>query len=58
VLTHQHAAAKGTELRLALSSRLVLRILSTMGLDGYFSVYPTVAEAQAAGTASGEPGAG
>jgi anti-sigma B factor antagonist len=56
ILTHKHAAAKEAELRLALSSRLVLRILSAMGLDGYFSIYPTVAEAQAAGTATEEPG--
>jgi anti-sigma B factor antagonist len=52
VLAHQHAAATGSELRLAISSRLVLRILSAMGFDGYFSIYPTVAAAQAAGTAS------
>jgi anti-sigma B factor antagonist len=55
VLTHQHAATAGAELRLALSSRLVLRVLSAMGFDDYFSVYPTVAQAQAAGTATGEP---
>jgi anti-anti-sigma factor len=55
VLAHQHAAAAGAELRLALSSRLVLHVLSAMGFDGYFSVYPTVAQAQAAGTAAGEP---
>jgi anti-anti-sigma factor len=55
VLTHRHAAASGAELRLAISSRLVLRVLSAMGFDGYFSVYPTVADAQAAGTASCKP---
>lgn len=55
VLARKHAAAKGAELRLALSSRLVLRVLSAMGFDGYFSIYPTVADAQAAGTAAGEP---
>jgi anti-anti-sigma regulatory factor len=54
VLAHQHAVAKGAELRLTLSSRLVLRVLSAMGFDGYFSIYPTVAEAQA----TGEPRAG
>lgn len=54
VLAHQHAAAKDAEFRLALSSKLVLRILSAMGFDGYFSIYPTVAEAQAAGTTTGE----
>ena len=48
MLAQQHAAEKGAQLRLALSSRLLLRILSTMGFDGYFSIYPTVAEAQAA----------
>jgi anti-sigma B factor antagonist len=52
VLAHQHAAAKGGELRLAISSRLVLRVLSAMGFDGYFSVYPNVAQARAAGTAT------
>jgi anti-anti-sigma factor len=55
ILAHNHAVSKGAELRLALSSRLVLRILSAMGFDGFFSVYPTVAQAQAAGTATGEP---
>jgi anti-sigma B factor antagonist len=58
VLAHQHAVAKGAELRLALSSRLVLRVLSAMGFDGYFSIYPTVAEAQATGKATGERRAG
>jgi anti-anti-sigma factor len=58
VRAHQHAAAKGAQLRLALSSRLLLRILSAMGFDGYFSIYPTVAQAQAAGTATGKPRAG
>jgi anti-anti-sigma regulatory factor len=52
VLAHQHAAAKGSELRLAISSRLVLRVLSATGFDGYFSIYPTVPQAQAAGTAT------
>ena len=55
VLAHQHAAANGGQLRLALSSRMLLRVLSAMGFDGYFSIYPTVAEAQAAGAATGEP---
>jgi len=54
VLAQQHAVANGGQLRLALSSRLLLRVLSAMGFDGYFSIYPTVAEAQAAGTATGE----
>jgi anti-anti-sigma regulatory factor len=54
-LAHQHAAANGNELRLAISSRLVLRVLSATGFDGYFSIYPIVAEAQAAGTASSKP---
>ena len=49
VHAHQHAVANGAELRLAFSSRLLLRVLSAMGFDNYFSVYPTVAEAQAAG---------
>lgn len=55
VLARRHAAANGAELRLAISSRLVLRVLSAMGFDGYFAIYPTVAEAQAAGTATGQP---
>jgi anti-anti-sigma regulatory factor len=55
VLARRHAAANGAESRLALSSRLGLRVLSAMGFDGYFSVYPTVAEALAAGTATREP---
>ena len=50
MLAHQHAVAKGAQFRLALPSRLVQRVLSAMGFDGYFSVYPTVAAAQAAGT--------
>jgi hypothetical protein len=45
-------------LRLALSSRPVLRVLSLMGFDGYFFIYPTVAEAQAAGMATGDPRTG
>jgi anti-sigma B factor antagonist len=57
MLAHQHAVAKGAQLRLALSSRLVQRVLSAMGFDGYFSIYPTVAAAQAAGTATPESGA-
>lgn len=57
VLAHQHAAANGAELRLALSSRLLLRVLSAMGFGGYFPIYPTVAKAQAAGRATGQPGA-
>jgi anti-sigma B factor antagonist len=49
VHAHQHAVANGAELRLALSSRPLLRVLSAMGFDDYFSVYPTLAEARAAG---------
>ena len=58
VQAHQHAVAKGAQLRLALSPQPLLRVLSTMGFDGYFVTYPTVAEAQAAGPAAEEPGSG
>lgn len=57
MLAHQHAVAKGAQLRLALSSPLVQRVLSAMGFDGYFSIYATVAAAQATGTATPESGA-
>ena len=50
VHAQQHAAAKSAELRLAISSQLVLGVLSAMGFDGYFSIYPTVPQAQAAST--------
>jgi anti-sigma B factor antagonist len=55
VLAHKAAATKSAELRVAVSSPRVLRTLSILRLDKYLSIYPTVTQAQAAGTVTGEP---
>jgi anti-anti-sigma factor len=55
VHAQKYAVAKSAELRLAISSQLVLRIFSAMGFDGYFAIYPSVAQAQAAGTTARDP---
>src|SRR5262245_40882234 len=47
VLAHSQAAASGAELRLAVSSASVLRILALVGLDGLLAVYPSLPEALA-----------
>jgi anti-anti-sigma factor len=55
VLAHKIAVEQGAELRVAASSPSVLRVLSMLKLDRYLSVYPSVAQAQAVGTATEEP---
>lgn len=48
VLFHKAAAAKNATLRVATSSPMVLRSLAVLKLDRVLSIYPTVAQAQAA----------
>lgn len=55
VLSHKGAAAKNAELRVATASPTVLRTLSILKLDTILSIYPTVAQAQAADSAARQP---
>jgi anti-sigma B factor antagonist len=49
----QRAVASGTELRLAVTDRMVRRALSLSGLNHMISIYPSLEAAVAAGTPSG-----
>jgi anti-sigma B factor antagonist len=48
VLAHRHARALGAELRLALPSGGVRRVLELLGLDQVLLLYPTVESALSA----------
>jgi anti-sigma B factor antagonist len=52
VMAHQHARAANAELRLAISSLSVLRVMAIMRLDSVLRIYPSldVALAPPAGT--------
>ena len=52
---HQRAVTSGTDLRLAVTSQIVRRVLSIGGIDRLVSVYPSVEAALAARTPA-EPG--
>lgn len=49
VLAHRHAADRGIELRAAVASPRVRRVLALLGLDSIVPIYPTVEAACAAG---------
>jgi anti-sigma B factor antagonist len=55
VQAQKHAAAKGAEFRVVLSSPHVLRVLSITRLDSYLSIYRTLDQALASDTDAGEP---
>lgn len=50
-LAHEHAVARGAELRLVVPSAGVLRVLAILGLDRWLAIYPSLPEALA-----GKPG--
>jgi anti-anti-sigma factor len=41
----KQAAANGIELRLAVPSAAVLRVIALIGLDGYLAIYPSLGQA-------------
>jgi len=45
VLAHKHAAAFGAELRLAVPSASVLRVMGLLGADAVLAIYPSLQEA-------------
>ena len=47
VLAHKHAVASGAELRLAVPSAGVLRVMGILGLDVVLAIYPSLEEALA-----------
>jgi anti-sigma B factor antagonist len=49
VRAHKHAAANGTELRLAVSAAAVLRTLTLVSIDHLLPIYPSLSTALAAG---------
>jgi anti-anti-sigma factor len=48
VLAHQHAVARGAELRVVLVAKPVLRVLSILGVDRYLAIYPNLSAARSA----------
>ena len=55
VRAYQRAVSSGTELRLVVTARVVLQVLSLSGLDRLVSVYPSLEAALAAGPAAAAP---